>query len=119
MWRAVAAAAGRADPAPLTGGEIVGGEPAPGGGDDDVANNQWRAREAPARYLRAGIGRRIARPHHGAVTGIERVQDSGRAECVDATVAQGRRRARTGAGIRLPKPGRVTVSPHRLAGCQL
>ena len=48
--------------------------------------------------------------------GVERVQDSGRAERVDATVAEGRRRARTGAAIRLPEPGRVAVSPHRLAG---
>ena len=48
--------------------------------------------------------------------GVERVQDSGRAERVDATVAEGRRRARTGAAVRLPEPGRVAVSPHRLAG---
>src|SRR2546426_7364064 len=46
----------------------------------------------------------------------ERVHDSGRPHCVDATVAESRRRARTGTGIRLPEPGRIAVSPHRLAG---
>ena len=40
----------------------------------------------------AGVGRRVARPHDGAVAGVERVQDPGRAERVDATVAEGRRR---------------------------
>ncbi len=69
--------------------------------------------------LRAGVGRRVARPHDGAAAGVERVQDSGRAECVDAAVAEGRRPARTGAAIRLPEPGRVAVFPHRLAGGQL
>ena len=48
--------------------------------------------------------------------GVERVQDSGRTERVDATVAEGRRPARTGAAVRLQEPGRVAVSPHRLAG---
>ncbi len=119
MWRAVAPAAGRAEPARIAGGDVVGGERAGGGDDDDVADHQRRAREAPARDLRAGVGRRVARPDDGAVTGVERVQDSGRAECVDAAVAEGRRRARTGAGIRLPEPGRVAVSPHRLAGGQV
>ena len=38
---------------------------------------------------------------------------------VDAAVAEGRRGARTGAGVRLPEPGRVAVPPHRLAGRQL
>ena len=49
------------------------------------------------------------------VTGVERVQDSGRTKCVDATVAEGRRRARTGTAIRLPEPDRVAMPPHRLA----
>lgn len=31
------------------------------------------------------------------------------------TVAHGRRGARTGAGVRLPEPGPVAVSPHGLA----
>ena len=114
--RAVAPAAGRAEPARIAGGEVVGGERAGGGDDDEVVDHQRRAREAPARDLRAGVGRRVARPHDGAVAGVERVQDSGRAKCVDATVAEGRRPARTGAAIRLPEPGRVAVSPHRLAG---
>ena len=67
----------------------------------------------------AGVGRRVARPDDGAITGVERVQDPGRAKRVDATAAEGRRRARTGAAIRLPEPGRVAVSPHRLAGGQV
>src|SRR5262249_43507748 len=45
----------------------------------------------------------------------ERVQDSGRTESVYTTVANGRRRARTGAGIRLEEPGRVAVYPYGLA----
>ena len=68
--------------------------------------------------LRAGVGRRVARPHDGAVAGVERVQDAGRAQRVDAAVAEGRRPARTGAAIRFPEPGRVAVPPHRLAGGQ-
>ncbi len=116
MWRAVATAAGRAEPARIAGGEVVGDERAGGGDDDDVVDHQRRARKAPVRDLRVGVGRRVARPHDGAVTGVEHVQDSGRTECVYATAAEGRRRARTGAGIRLPEPGRVAVSPHRLAG---
>ena len=64
----------------------------------------------------AGVGRGVARPDDGAVAGVERVDDAGRAERVDATVAERRRRARTGAGVRLPEPRRVAVSPHRLAG---
>ena len=119
MRRAVAAAAGRAEPARIAGGEVVGDELAGGGDDHDVVDHQRRAREAPARDLHAGVGRRVARPDDGAVTGVERVHDSGRAECVDATVAEGRRRARTGAAIRLPEPGRVAVRPHRLAGRQV
>ena len=66
--------------------------------------------------FRAGVGRRIARPHDVAVTGVERVQNCGRAKCVDATVAEGRRRARTGAAVRFIEADRVAVSPHRLAG---
>ena len=50
--------------------------------------------------------------------GIERVEDSGRAERVDATMAERRRSAGTGAAIRLPEAHRVTVLPHRLAGAQ-
>jgi hypothetical protein len=119
MWRAVASAAVRAEPARFAGGEVVGDEPAGGGDDDDIASHQWRAREAPARNLLAGVGRRVARPHDGAATGVERVQDSGRTECVYATVAEGRRRARTSACIGLPKPGGVAVYPHRLAGRQV
>src|SRR5437870_8470466 len=115
MWRAVATAAGRAQPAPIAGGEVVGDEPASGGYDDGVVNHQWRAREAPDRNLDAGVGRRVARPHDGAVTGIERVQDSRRAERIYASVVDGRRPARTGAGIGLPEPAGVTVHPHRLA----
>src|SRR3989442_4291035 len=119
MWRAVAGAAVRAEPARLAGGEVVSDERAGGGDDDDFVDHQRRARKAPARDLLAVVGRRVARPHDGAVSGVERVQDSGPTECVHATVADGRRPARTGTGIRLPEPGRVAVSPHRLAGGQV
>src|SRR5438874_2238837 len=116
MRRAVATAAVRAEPARFAGGQVVGDELAGGGDDDDVVDHQWRAREAPARDLLAGVGPSVARPHDGAVTGIERVHDSGRTERVYATVAEGRRAARTSARIRLPKTGGIAVFPHRLAG---
>src|ERR1700682_1249127 len=114
MWRAVAGAAVRAEPARLARGEVVADKLASGGDDDDVAHHQRRARKSPARDLRAGVGRCVAPPHDGAVSGVERVQDSGPTECVHPTVAGGRRPARTGAAIRLPEPGRVAVPPHRL-----
>ena len=43
----------------------------------------------------------------------------GRAEGVDAAVAERRRPARTGAAIRLPEADRVAMPPHRLAGRDL
>src|SRR5713101_23913 len=58
------------------------------------------------------------RPYDSAITGLERVQNSGGAKCVHAVTTEGRRPARTGAAVRLPKSGRVTVCPHRLAGAQ-
>src|SRR6266498_5244584 len=119
MWRAVAGATVRAEPARLAGGEIVSDERARSGDDDDVADHQRRAREPPARNLLAGVRRRVARPHNGAITGVERVQDSGPTECVDPIVAEGRRAAGTGTGIRLPESGCVAMSPHRLAGAHL
>src|SRR5712692_10187875 len=47
MRRAVAHAVGRADPATGAGREVVGDELAGSGDDDDIANHQWRARQAP------------------------------------------------------------------------
>src|SRR5438093_12114281 len=99
----------------MAGRDVVRDEPAGGGHDDDVVDYQGRAREAPARVRCARVGRCVARPDDGAVMGVERVHDSGRPECVDATVAEGRRPARTGAAIRLPEPRRVAVSPYQLA----
>src|SRR5215207_8707701 len=118
MRRAVTRAAIRPEPARLAGGEVVGGELAGGGDDDEVVDDQRRAREAPARDFRAGVGGHVARPHDGAVTGVERVQDSGRTQGVHAAVAESRRRARTGAAIRLEEPGRVAMLPDRRAGGQ-
>src|SRR5439155_21310734 len=85
----------------------------------DVVNHQGRARETPARDFLPSVGCRVARPHDRTVTGVERVQDSGCTKCIDATVAEGWRPARTGAGIRLPEPGRVAMYPHRFAGRHL
>src|SRR5918996_4591320 len=119
MRRAVAGTAGRAEPSRITGGDVVGGERTGGRDDDDVADDQRRARKAPARKLRARVGCRVARPRDGAVTGVERIQDSGRTKCVYATTAERRRPARTGATIRLPEPYWVAVPPHRLAGGQV
>src|SRR5439155_3003537 len=110
-----ASAIRRAEPARMAGRDVVRDEPAGGGDDDDVVDYQGRAREAPARVRCAGVGRCVARPDDGAVTGVECVHDSGRPECVDATVAESRRPARTGAAIRLPEPRRVAVSPYQLA----
>ena len=66
-------------------------------------------------HLPAGVGCHVARPHDRAGSGVERVQDAGRAERVHAAVAERRRAARTGAAVRFPEPHRVAVSPHRLA----
>jgi hypothetical protein len=52
-----------------------------------------------------------SRPRDGAVAGVERVQDSGRAESVDAVAAKRWRRARTGAGRSTPRTGPDRVSP--------
>src|SRR5439155_19499126 len=51
MWGAVAPAAGRAEPAPITRGDVVGDQRARGGDDDDVVDDQWGAPETPARDL--------------------------------------------------------------------
>src|SRR6202022_987157 len=67
----------------------------------------------------AGGGRRVARPHDETVTLVEHVQNPGSAKSIHAAVAEGRCPARTGAAVRLPEPGGVTVRPHRLAGGQL
>src|SRR5579864_1311205 len=119
MRRAVAHAVSRAGPAPGASVEVIGGELAGDADDDDIADHQWRAREAPVRSLRAGVGRRVARPYDRAITGVERIENSGGAECVYPVAIEGRRPARTGAAIRLPEPGRVAVCPQRLAGGQL
>src|SRR5213593_2196523 len=55
MWRAVALA-GRAGPAPLTGGEVVGDELAGRGDDDEIVDDQ---RETPVRDFRASVGRHV------------------------------------------------------------
>src|SRR6266403_3835010 len=99
MRRAVAGAAVRLNPPRSAGREVVGGKPAGGRGNDNVVNHQRRTREAPARKLGAGVGRRVARPYHGAVTGVERVQDSRPPKSIDASVVEGRRPARTGAAV--------------------
>src|SRR5207245_11668043 len=65
------------------------------------------------------VGWRVTRPGDGAISRVENVEDSGRAECADATIAEGRCPSRTGAAIRLPEPGCVAVSPNRLAGGQV
>src|SRR5574341_1404263 len=100
MRRAVAAAAFRTEPALIPGGYVVCGEPAGGGHDHDVAHHQRRAGEAPARRLDARFGRGVTRPDDRAVAGVERVQDTSGPERVDATVTEGRRRARTDAALR-------------------
>src|SRR5262249_61148237 len=84
-----------------------------------VADDERRTRKSPLRGFRLGVRRRVARPDDGAVTSVERVQDAGRPEGVDATVAESRRRARTGAGVRLVEPNRVLVSPNRRASSQV
>src|SRR5262249_55284911 len=112
-------AGGRALPWRMAGGGVVGGRHSLGLDDDSVGDDAWRARKAALRDFRMGVRGRVARPDYGAVTGVERVQDAGRPKRVDATVAESRRRARTGAGVRLVEPNRVLVSPHRRAGSQV
>src|SRR5439155_187093 len=63
--------------------------------------------------------RLLMRTSPTAITAGERVQNSGRTKGVDATVAERRRRARTGPAIRLPESDRVAVTPHRVAGAHL
>ena len=65
--------------------------------------------------FRAGVGRHVARPHDGAVAGIERVQNSGRTKGIDAAVVERRRCARTGAAVRFVEADRIAVPPHGLA----
>src|SRR5262249_45083421 len=100
-------------------GAVVCDKLARGGDDDDVVYHQRGACEAPHRDLGVAVSCYVARPHDGAVAGVERVQDSRRAKCVYPTVAESRRRARPSAAIRLPEPGRAAVSPHRLARVQV
>ena len=80
MGRAVACAAGRAEPAWSAGGGVVSGEMAGGGHDNDAADHQGRAGEAPDRDLGAGVGGGVAGPDDGSVTGVERVEYPGGAE---------------------------------------
>ena len=46
------------------------------------------------------------------------LSEAGRAEAVDASVAQRRRAARAGAAVRFPEARRVAMPPHRLARAQ-
>ena len=119
MRRAIASARRFHEPALGAGRAVVGDECARGGDNDEVVDDQWGARDAPARNRHAGIGHRVARPHGSAVAGVEGIQDSGRAECVDATVAEGGCRTRTSAAVRLIEPDRITVCPDRLTGAPL
>ena len=83
---------------------------------DQVVDHQRRAREAPTRDLLAGVCRRVARPHDGAVGGFEHIEDAGGPERVHPPAGQGGCGARPGAGLGLPEPGRVAVAPHQLSG---
>ena len=97
-----------------------------------------RARRRPACRTAATITRssttsgELEKPHIGTfvpvsdaafrdqmtapVLGVERIEDSGRAERVDAAVVRVGVAARTRAAIGLPEADRVAVPPHRLAG---
>src|SRR5262249_18946156 len=81
-----------------------------------MIDDQRRAGEGPNRQLGAGIGRGVARPDHTAGPGVESVQGFGGAECVDASVIKGGRRARAGATVRLIESDGVAVGPYGLAG---
>src|SRR5439155_18766625 len=115
LWRAVAAAVLRTDPARLTGREVVGGERTGHGDDHDVVDHQRRARDAPFRDLPASVGCGIARPHGHAAGRVESVQYSGRAHCVDATLSECRCATRTGAAVRFIEAYGAAVPPRRLA----
>src|SRR5262245_51639532 len=115
MWRTIAPTVGWADPARLACADVVGDQLAGGSYDHDVVNHQRGTGEAPTGHFGIAVGGDVAGPHHGAVAGIERVQNSGCAKRIHSTVADGRCRAWTCPGIGFPKPDGVVVSPNRLA----
>ena len=72
--------------------------------------------EIPQPGIFAPVSDTALRDHTTApVRFVEHVHDSGRTECVHATIAEGGRRARTGTANRFLKPSRIAVSPHRFA----
>ena len=93
---------------------VVAGQRSRRSDDDHVVNHERRAREAPIRNLALRVGRNVARPGDSAGARVERVQNAGGPESVNASVAQRRRRSRTGAGVRLPETRRIAVAPHRV-----
>src|SRR5262249_532534 len=115
----VAATVLRAEPARLSGRNVISHERAGGGHDDDIVHDQGRTREAPRRYGLAGVGPDVARPHDSAVPGVQGIKDAGRAEGVDAIAAERWSAARTSTAVRLPEADAIAVSPHRLAGGHL
>src|SRR5215475_8837276 len=116
---ATAPPGGRALPTRMARCGVVGGGHSLGRADDFVTDDERRACKSPLRDFRVGVRRRVARPDNGAVSRVERIQDAGSPKGVDATVAESRRRARPGAGVRLVEPNRVFVSPHSRAGGQV
>ena len=116
MRRAVTRAAVRADPSRVAGRRVVGDELAGRRDDDEVVDQQRRRREAPVGHLGVAVGAGIARPDDTSGGRIEHVEDAGRAEGVDASVAERRRASRTRAAVRFPEPRLVTMLPHRRAG---
>src|SRR5256885_13069096 len=119
MWRAVAIAAGRAQPARSTGGGVVGDELTGGGDDYAVADYQRRACEAPAGHLHVGVGHSVARPYRCAITSVERIYNAGCAKSVHAAAVKGGCRTRARTRIRFPESRCVAVCPHRFAGSRV
>src|SRR5262249_59365868 len=85
------------------------------GDDDRVAHDERRAGDAPHRDVDVDVGRRVARPDHRTRDGIEGIQDAGRAQRVDAAVAESRRASRPRAAVRFPEARRVAMPPDRSA----
>src|SRR5262249_8016927 len=99
MRRTVPPAMGRTEPAGLASGDVIGDERAGGGHDGEGVDYQRRARAPPAWHFLACVGSHVPRPHAGTSPRVERVDDSGRTDRVDAAVVERRRSTRTGAAI--------------------
>ena len=117
MGRTVATFTRRPKPARNSRRSIVAGQRSGGCYNHHLINHQRRTRKAPIRNRYFRIGSCVTSPDEGAIPGIEDIENSGRTQAVDPTIAQRGCAAWACAGVRFPKSGRVTVLPDRLPPC--